>query len=143
VVSDDPTRFEAGSQLIEAPSGRVLTVRGSRRRRGALVVAFADVVDRTLAEDLRGARLMVRADHARRLGPKEYWDHDLIGCEVITLEGAVVGRVEEVLHAPANEVLVVRGESREHLVPLIMDVVREIRPRERITIDPIPGLLEE
>jgi 16S rRNA processing protein RimM len=105
-------------------------------------VAFEEVTDRTGAEALRGADLVVAAEHARALGPDEYWDHDLIGCSVDTIGGDEIGRVTDVLHAPANDVLVVAGPQREHLIPLISDVVKTVEPGRRITIDPIPGLLE-
>ncbi len=43
----------------------------------------------------------------------------------------------------ANDVLVVKGEA-ECLIPMIGEVVKEIDLEEgTITIDPLPGLLEE
>ena len=136
VVSDDPSRFEVGSRLIAAE--RTLTVRSVRRNRNATVVAFAEVVDRDGADTLRGLDLVVPASQARELGPREYWDHDLIGCEVVTTGGERIGTVEDVLHGPATEVLVVG----KHLVPLVADIVVGVEPKKTITIDPIPGLLD-
>jgi 16S rRNA processing protein RimM len=88
-------------------------------------------------------RSPIDASHARPLEEAEYWDHDLIGCTVVTTDGADVGIVDDVLHAGGNEVLVVRGDAgAEHLIPLIADIVRAVEPRVRITIEPMPGLLE-
>lgn len=142
VTSDTPDRFAPGSRVLVVPDLRPLTVRSARSHRGRTIVAFAGITDRAGAGALRGAELVVPIEHARRLGSDEYWDHDLIGCEVVTTDGRRVGSVTDVLHAPANDVLVVRGEGREHLVPLIGEVVREVARRERITIEPLPGLLD-
>jgi 16S rRNA processing protein RimM len=143
IASDNPARFEAGSCVFESGSKRAFTVRSVRRNRRGTVVAFAEITDRDQAEALRGTQLVVPRSDARELGLHEYWDHDLIGCEVVTADGASVGRVTDVLHAPANDVLVVRDGDREHLLPLIADVVQAVVPGSSITIDPIPGLLED
>ena len=143
VVSDDPNRFAPGGRVTEAATGRALTVRTVRRNRRAVVVSFAEAPDRASADALRGVALVVPRSDARRLGPHEYWDHDLVGCEVVTTDGRSAGRVTEVLHAPANDVLVVPGLAGDQLIPLVADVVVSVDPGRTITIDPIPGLLED
>jgi 16S rRNA processing protein RimM len=119
-----------------------LTVRSARTHRDRTIVTFEEVVDRNAAEKLAGAELVIEATHARALDPDEYWDHDLIGCEVVTNDGVTVGDVVDVLHAGANEVIVIRGADKtEHLVPLVSDFVKRVEPGVRITIEPIPGML--
>jgi 16S rRNA processing protein RimM len=143
VMSDDPNRFEVGARL-QTSQGTALTVRGVRTDRGRTIVSFEEVDDRTQAEALYREELLVSRSAVRELSSDEYWDFQLLGCRVTTRDGREVGQVEEVLHPPANDVLVVRGEGAERLIPLIRDVVRSIDPDARtIEIDPIPGLLEE
>ena len=142
VESDAPDRFAVGSTLTVRGSGRALTVRSTRTHRDRTIVTFDDVTDRNAAEALKGAELVIDASEARALEEAEFWDHDLVGCEVVTTDGARVGEVVDVLHAGSNEVLVVRGDGKEHLVPLIRDIVRDVQPRQRVTIDPMPGLLD-
>ncbi len=139
-MSDHPGRFEPGSTVLAGD--RSLTVRAVRRRGDRTVVAFAEVADRTGAEALRGIELVVPIDEARALEQDEYWDHDLVGCAVFTADGAEIGVVTDVLHQPANEVLVVATESREVLVPLVASIIRRVELGERITIDAPPGLLD-
>jgi 16S rRNA processing protein RimM len=50
----------------------------------------------------------------------------LIGLAVRTPDGRELGRVERLLETGANDVLVLRGEGRERLVPFIEAVVREV-----------------
>lgn len=140
VLSDAPDRFAPGSTLFAGE--RALTVRTMRTHRDRAVVAFAEVIDRTAAERLTGAELSIAAEHARELDEGEYWDHDLIGCAVVTVDGAAIGEVTDVLHHGANEVLVVRSGEKEHLVPLVGDIVKSVVPGRRIAIEPLEGLLD-
>ena len=143
VQSDSPDRFAPGSVVLLRADLRPLTVRTMRTHRDRTIVSFEEVAERSAAERLTGAELVIDASQARVLEEAEYWDHDLIGCTVVTTDGTDVGEVIDVLHGGANEVIVVRTEGAgEQLVPLVRDVVRKIEPGVRITIEPMPGLLE-
>ena len=143
VVSDDPQRFAPGSVIVVADSQQPLTVRAVRHRADRTVVSFDEIRDRTGAEALRGSELVVPTEEARELEQDEYWDHDLIGCSVVTSESEQIGVVTDVLHQPANEVLVVAGPEKEVLIPLVAAVVKRVEPGRLITIDPPPGLLAD
>jgi 16S rRNA processing protein RimM len=127
--------------LLTADDERRLTVRTLRHHGDRSIASFAEVEDRNAAEALRGTELVIPAERARALGAGEYWDHDLIGCGVVTTDGTKVGVVSDVLHQPANEVLVVSSERGDVLIPLVAAVVRGVEPGDRITIEPPPGLL--
>jgi 16S rRNA processing protein RimM len=75
--------------------------------------------------------------------PGEYYHADLIGCAVRTETGEEIGVVEEVLTTASNDVCIVRARGREHLIPLVADVVVDVDPSRRaIVIRPLPGLLD-
>lgn len=136
IVSDDPSRFVGGS-VVHA-GHQSLTIRALRRQGQRTIVSFEEISDRNAAEALRGSELVVPVDAARALDEAEYWDHDLVGCTVVTTDGEEVGVVTDVLHQPANEVLVVSGEI---LIPFVASVVTRVEPRAKITISPLPGLI--
>lgn len=143
VHSDDPARFSPGSVVLLAGEERALTVRSARSARGRTIVSFHEVPDRTGAEAMRGRDLEIPSEALRELADGEYWDHELISCRVETVTGLPVGTVADVMHLPANDVLVVDGE-REHLIPLVAHVVVSVDVAARIVrIDPIPGLLDD
>ena len=128
--------------LFVREGGRALTVRTTRTHRDRTIVSFEGVDDRNAADALKGAELVIPAAEARGLEGAEYWDHDLIGCTVVTTDDVTVGDVVDVLHGGANEVLVIRAAGKtEHLVPLVSDFVKNVEPGVRITIEPIPGML--
>lgn len=64
------------------------------------------------------------------------------GCMVKTIDrGEIIGTVVGSFHNGAHEILVVRNDKVEHLIPLIDEIVVARNDRE-ILIDPPPGLLE-
>lgn len=138
VLSDAQQRFAVGSVLLLGDESREVTIRSSRKPDVRTIVAFEGIDDRTAVEALRGAALFIPPSAARPLDEGEFWDHDLVGCTVVTVDGRALGEVTDVLHQPSGELL----EVGEHLIPLRSDVVREVVPRERITIEPLPGLLD-
>lgn len=147
VRTDTPDeRFAAGRTLITEPaSAGPLTVRQSRWHSGRLLVRFENVDDRDAAEALRGTVLQTEIDDDERLDdPEEFYDHQLEGLQVVTVAGNKVGTVGEVIHAPAQDVLVVRHpRGGESLVPFVADIVPEVDlDSGTVIVDPPPGLLE-
>jgi 16S rRNA processing protein RimM len=89
------------------------------RSHGHDVVARLDgVPDRTAAEALGRAVLLVDRSSLPAAEPGQYYWRDLLDLEVWNLQGERLGRIEHFIEAPANPVMVVRGE-REHWLPLV------------------------
>jgi 16S rRNA processing protein RimM len=97
--------------------------------------------DRGAAEAYGGALVLLEDSRLRPLEPGEYFQHDLIGCEVETLAGRPLGQVNSIMQTGANDVLVVGEKSL--MVPMLADVVKGVDLQSRlIRIEPLPGLLE-
>ncbi|NGO73061.1 ribosome maturation factor RimM [Streptomyces boncukensis] len=148
VRTDEPElRLGPGARLATDPSSAgPLTVAEGRVHSGRLLLRFEGVRDRTAAEALRNTLLIAEVDPEERPeDPEEFYDHQLADLDVVTREGAAVGRVEEVAHPPGQDLLVVRREDGgELLVPFVHEIVPEVDLAEqRIVIDPPPGLLGE
>jgi 16S rRNA processing protein RimM len=141
--TDEPeVRFAPGAVLL-CSDGNERTVATSQWHGNRLIVTFAGVVDRTGAEALRGLVLEVeRNPHERPADPNEFFDSDLNGARVELVDGSHVGEVAEVVHLPAQDLLAVRTEHGEVLVPFVTEIVPEVDLVNRvIRIDPPPGLL--
>ena len=93
--------------------------------------------DRSAAEALRGAELLVPRTAAPELEDEEWWAEDLEGCSVLDAQTAV-GTVRRLLALPSCEVLEVArpGGVGDLLVPLVSDAVRSVDlERREIDID--------
>ncbi|MCW3840704.1 ribosome maturation factor RimM [Micromonospora yasonensis] len=158
VRTDEPeARFAPGSVLRTEPGAvapaepgayRVpeeLTVESARFHQGRLLVAFEGVLDRDVAEALRGTLIGVdSADVAAPEDPEEFHDHQLVGLAVVTPAGERLGEVARIDHAPASDLLVLRRpEGRTALIPFVKAIVPEVDlAGGRVVVDPPGGLLD-
>jgi 16S rRNA processing protein RimM len=148
VRTDDPdSRFAAGNTLRGKPRTgpeRRYAVESVRDHGGRLLVRLEGVADRSAAEALKGVLFIVdSADLPPIADPDEFYDHQLEGLLVRTVGGAAVGTVAEVLHTAAGELLSVRTEHGEVLVPFVSAIVMSVSLADQtIDIDPPDGLLE-
>jgi 16S rRNA processing protein RimM len=149
VRTDDPLdRFAFGAVLATDPPARgPLTVSAARLHSGRMIVAFEGYENREAAEELRDTLLRIdSADLAPLADPEEFYDHDLIGLAVVTVDGEDVGVVADVLHHGQDLLVVAGGGSRsgtEIMVPFVAALVPEVDvPGGKLTIDPPVGLLD-
>ena len=101
VRTDEPDRrFAVGRVLATDPIAvGPLTIESLRWHSGRLLVTFAGVTDRNLAEELRGTWLTLdSAEAGPSDDPDEFHDAELIGLAVVTTTGQPVGRVTDVRH---------------------------------------------
>jgi 16S rRNA processing protein RimM len=149
VRTDDPDiRFAPGSVLRGRPSRggpeSRYVIESAREHSGRLLVRLDGVADRSAADALRGTLFIVdSADLPAIEDPDEFYDHQLEGLQVVTTTGTVVGSIAEVLHTAAGELLSVRTEEGEVLVPFVSAIVTSVSlADQRVEIDPPDGLLE-
>jgi 16S rRNA processing protein RimM len=152
VRTDDPDgRFVIGTAWRTDPSSiGPLTLSSVRDQSGRTILGFAGVTDRTGAEQLRGVLLVVDAEDAPTSGPAddldEWYDHQLIGLSVRTLDGRPLGTVKRVEHLPAQDLLVIRParpapDGGDVLVPFVRAIVPVVDVQGgQILLDPPGGL---
>jgi len=143
--TDFPNRFSRLRQVcLRRPSGAadLFDIEDVRLHKGQALLKLRGVDTIDAAEELRGALVQIRRQEAVPLPANEFYIHDLIGCEVVTAEGRVLGTLISVLQSSANDVFVVGQGKEEILLPAIKDVVQEVDlERRRIRVTPTPGLL--
>ncbi|WP_083023217.1 ribosome maturation factor RimM [Vreelandella lionensis] len=106
---------------------RMNVVQGSRQGKG-LVVQLKGVGDRTAAEAVAQADILMPKEALPELSDDEYYWHELEGLTVFTQSGERLGQVSYLFEPGANDVMVVRGDNdaidkRERLLPFLPDDV--------------------
>jgi 16S rRNA processing protein RimM len=148
LMTDDPHRFQWLDRVFlglddQEPVLRALA--GYRLHKGRALLQLEDCRDRTTAQALRGQLVQVPLEEA--ISPEEgaYFEHQILGLEVWTVAGELLGEVVEIIFTGANDVYVVHGsdpDRREILIPVIEGVVLEIDLEGgRLTVELPEGLL--
>jgi len=144
-LTDFPERLKKGAKLYPSPpvvGVSFLVIERVEQKPQGLYIKFEGIDNRNDVEKLVGHALTIPIEEAAELPEGEFWVHDIIGMEVYTTDGDFIGVVQEVLRTGSNDVYVVT-DTREYLIPAIEDVISEVSlQNRRITIRPIPGLLE-
>lgn len=150
IRTDDPEqRFVPGAQLRgRAARGgpeRSFVIETVREHAGRLLMQLTGVSDRNAADALRGTLFLVDTEQLPPIDdPDEFYDHQLEGLAVRTVDGTVIGTVAEVLHTAAGELLSIKTpEGREVLVPFVSAIVTAVSLADgTVDIDPPDGLLD-
>lgn len=124
-LGGNPGRFAPGSVL--RAGNRPVEIERAHQAGGMLLrLKIAGVDDRDAAEKLRGRYLEIDGGDLPELPEGAFYEWQLVGLQVYDLSGRKLGRLEEVLGYPANDVYVVVGQGGQTLVPAIREVVREV-----------------
>lgn len=89
--------------------------------KGFLIAKIEGVDDVNAAMTLKGREISILRTDAK-LPKGAFFISDIIGAEVVTEDGAEVGRLVDVLERPASNIYVVKGET-EHLIPAVPEFV--------------------
>jgi len=151
LFTDEPEkRFVPGAEFtLQVPTaskwhGKTLTLTELRWYNGHAVGFFEGVDDRTEAETLVKAILWVSQD-VKELPeePDAWYDHQLVGLSAVR-DGDQVGTVARVDHFPAQDLLAIKTDAGEVLVPFVKAIVPEVDlAAGTVTLTPPPGLFEE
>ncbi|MBC3844121.1 ribosome maturation factor RimM [Streptacidiphilus sp. 4-A2] len=147
VRTDEPElRLAPGAVLTTDPaSAGPLTIADGRVHSGRLLLSFKGITDRNGAEALRGTMLIAEVDPEQTPeDPEEFYDHQLLGLDVVLADGTRIGEIASVLHLPAQDLLAVeRPDGTETLVPFVHEIVPEIDlAQRRVVLTPPLGLLD-
>jgi 16S rRNA processing protein RimM len=146
VWSEAPERFQPGrSVTARMPGGiaREVVVETARPFGERLLIRFTGVGSRSQAEALRGADLTVARRDVAPPPEGAHYRFELVGLRVRARDGTHLGTVADVFATGSNDVIVVRGERGEILLPYLASVVLAIdAERREITVEIPPGLNE-
>ena len=145
--TDHPERFERLRECIlwdpERDERTVRRVRGARRQSDVVLLSLADCDSPEAAAGLVGRLVALPRADALPPPPGHVYPWQLIGCQVTTEDGRVVGELSGIEPAPGQDLWVVRGTQREHLIPAVAEIVIEVDvDAKRVVIRPPEGLLE-
>ncbi|MCY7681794.1 ribosome maturation factor RimM [Bacillus velezensis] len=142
-------RYKPGNTLYLFAEGAAepikVTVSAHRLHKQFHLLQFKEMPSLNEVEHLRNMVIKVPEEDLGELEEDEFYFHEIIGCEVVSEDGELIGTVKEILTPGANDVWVVaRKGKKDALIPYIASVVKDININEKkIKIHVIEGLIDE
>jgi 16S rRNA processing protein RimM len=136
-----PERYERLREVFLFPEGSRREVESAWFHDNRLILKFRGVDTMSDAERLTGCEVRVPRSERIPLEPGEYFESDLIGCEVVERDGgASLGRVTALQDAGGSGVLEVEGGL---LIPFARAICVAIEPEARRIVVDLPEGLKE
>ena len=118
--------------FLDGEEYKVLSVRTGD---GFVYLGLRGVPDRNAAELLRGKEVTIPRAEAPVLPEGSYYIADLLGSDIVTEEGEVLGTLTDITH-PGSEVYTMSKEGREILFPTAKGVVTHVDvENKKITVN--------
>ena len=132
---------------IDKPTLRAVSVRSAKLHGGDVVATLVDMRDRNEAEALKGASVQVARSAFPQLEEDEYYWSDLIGLDVVNLQGEALGKVADMMHNGAQSILRISpvvepvadtaapaAKREERLVPFVDQFVKTVDLGKKLII---------
>lgn len=109
-----------------------------RKQKNLFIVKLKGFDDINQIEDLKDYNVFIEEQDKPELQQGEYYIKDLIGFEVYTDEGKLLGELDDVFNTGANDIY----QVGEILLPAIKDVVKQVDTKnKKIIVHILKGLI--
>ncbi len=139
--TDKPTRFSEIEAVLL--NGRRCRIERARYMKNMAVLKLEGIEDRNAAEAVRNLELLLPREELWKQPEDTYFVDDLVGCAVVTEDGAPVGTLKRVHSRPAQDLYEIeRGDGSTFLLPAVKEFICSVDPQNKtITVHLIEGLL--
>ena len=140
VATDFPQRFAPSSKVYV--NQQPMTIDSTEWQKGKAIIKFNTIDSIEDAAKWQGQLVEIHRSQLHLLPEGQYYHFQLIGLEVWTTQGELLGNITEILTTQSNDNYIVSGAKGEILIPAIEDVIKSIDlDRGCLIIEPIKGLL--
>ena len=144
-LTDDIKRFDDLETVYvkTKKESQLYNIESIKYHKNFVLIKFKEINTVEQAETLRNSYLEVDRAQAIPLNEGEYFIADLIGLEVYSDEGKLIGKVDDIYNTGANDIYVVKDDlGKQTLLPGIKDVIKSVDlEKGQIIVHLIPGLI--
>jgi len=140
---DDPELFHELEYVYV--DGEKFDIVNSRLHKNFVILHLKGIEDINVAETYKNKVLTVEREMLGELPDGTYYICDLLGLEVLKLDGKKLGTIEDIIKTGSNDVYVVEnGTKKPILLPVIDDVVKEVNVEEGyVKVELMKGLVDD
>ena len=129
LLTDFPERLVHAKMVYIGDVYQPYQINTIRKTNKQYLISFVDHDYRNMVEDLRNKIIYIKSSEVPSLSEGEYYHHDLIGIQVLTGEGELIGELCEIINTGANDVYVIKPadpDEKDILIPAIKSVVLSV-----------------
>ncbi|MGM0409507.1 MAG: ribosome maturation factor RimM [Bacillota bacterium] len=144
-LTDFPERFELLEKVFLEKDEAIFEkeIETVRIHNGKfIVIKFKDINNIADALELRDFLVKIPRELMIPLKEDEYYIDEITDFEVITENEKKLGILKEVLSTGGTDVFIVKGNSKEYMIPASKEIVEIKKDKKLVIVKPIPGLLE-
>ena len=146
-LTDHPERFARVTACVLWDAARdrreSRRITAARRQGDAVLVSLEGCRYAADASGLVGWLVALPEAEALPLAPGQFYPWQLEGCRVLREDGHEIGRVTGIEPGAAQDLWIVAGDGREHLIPAVPEIVVDVDlGARRVVVRPPEGLLE-
>ena len=139
--SDDPDFICGFDILYCGKDKKIFEIESARVHKNMVLIKFKGIDTPESANFLRNNIVYIDRNDVE-LEEGTYFIADLIGLEVYTDDGKLLGKVEDIYNTGSKDIYVVKDElGKQVLLPGIDEVIKEVKLDDRIIVHLIPGLI--
>lgn len=143
--TDDITRFDNIKNIyVETnKTENQYEIEEVKYHKGMVLIKFKGIDSIEEAELLRNSYLKIHRKDEPELEEGTYYIADLIGLEVYSDEGSLLGKLDDIYNTGSNDIYVVKDElGKQLLLPAISDVIKKIDlQQKKIVVHILKGLI--
>ena len=116
--TDDINRFEELKTVYICKKNEMkkVEIEDVKYNKQCVLLKIKGIEDLTEAEKYKGLFLKIDRKDAKKLSKDTYFIADILGLEVYTEEGELLGKVDDIFSTGANDVYVVKDEMRKTII---------------------------
>lgn len=144
--TDDITRFDELKEIYVEKKNelKLFQIEQVNYKKNMVILKLKGIETVEEAEKLRNCYLKIDRKDAKKLPKDTYFIIDLLGLDVYTDEGKLLGKVDDIYNTGSSDIYVVKDElGKQILLPAIKDVLKEVDlENQKIIVHLIKGLVD-
>ena len=145
--TDEIERFEELKNVLIDKNNKLIKceIENVKYQKQMVLLKFKGLANINQAEQYKGCYLKIERKYAKKLPEGTYFIADLIGLNVFTEDGKLLGYLEDIYNAGSSDIYVVKTElGKQVLLPSIKEVIKQVDlENEKIIVHLLKGLVED
>ena len=131
--TDELTRFSQIEAVLL--DGQRRRIEKARYMKNMAVLKLEGIDDRNAAESVRNRELELPREDLWEQPKDTYFVDDLLGCAVVSEDGAQVGTLKQIHSRPAQDLYEIeRDDGSAFLLPAVKEFIKDVKTDEKIIV---------